>query len=132
MPPNIASFRVAAGPSFPDLEITCRICGESLTAKLGAQKLEGSEAVGGKAAPALYFGTAKINNDFDMLVGKENGKGMTAKSASIMWATRSSQPVQRKGAGHKNTNLAATATVWRWLDGHDVHIDQAETSRAVR
>ena len=27
---------------------------------------------------------------------------------------------------------SATATVWRWLDGRDVHIDQAETSRAVR
>jgi Cache 3/Cache 2 fusion domain len=53
---------------------------KSMTAKLGAPKLEGSEAVGGKAAPALYFGTTKINNNFDIVdeVGKEDGKGMTA------------------------------------------------------
>ena len=33
-----------------------------MTAKLGTSKLEGQEAVGGKDAPALYFGTTKINN----------------------------------------------------------------------
>ena len=53
---------------------------KAMTAKLGAPKLEGSEAVGGKDAPALYFGTTKINNNFDIVdaVGKEDGKGMTA------------------------------------------------------
>ena len=53
---------------------------KSMTAKLGAPKLEGNEAVGGKDAPALYFGTTKINNNFDVVdaVGKEDGKGMTA------------------------------------------------------
>jgi hypothetical protein len=52
----------------------------NMTAKLGAPKLEGREAVGGKDAPALYFGTTKINNNFDIVdaVGKEDGKGMTA------------------------------------------------------
>ena len=53
---------------------------KALTAKLGAPKLEGKEAVGGKDAPALYFGTTKINNNFDIVdaVGKEDGKGMAA------------------------------------------------------
>ena len=53
---------------------------KTTTAKLGAPKLEGREAVGGKDAPALYFGTTKINNNFDIVdsVGKEDGKGMTA------------------------------------------------------
>jgi hypothetical protein len=32
---------------------------KAMTAKLGAPKLEGNEAVGGKDAPALYFGTTK-------------------------------------------------------------------------
>ena len=52
----------------------------AMTAKLGAPKLEGKEAVGGKDAPALYFGTSKINNNFDIVdaVGKEDGNGMTA------------------------------------------------------
>ena len=53
---------------------------KAMTAKLGAPKLEGNEAVGGKEAPALYFGSTKINNNFDVVdaVGKEDGKGMTA------------------------------------------------------
>jgi hypothetical protein len=48
-----------------------------MTAKLGAPKLEGKEAIGGKDAPALYFGTTKINNNFDIVdaIGKEDGKG---------------------------------------------------------
>jgi hypothetical protein len=35
---------------------------------------------GGKEVPALYFGTTKINNNFDVFdaVGKEDGNGMTA------------------------------------------------------
>jgi len=53
---------------------------KAMTAKLGAPKVEGKEAVGGKDAPALYFGTTKINNNFDIVdaVGKEDGQGMTA------------------------------------------------------
>ena len=52
----------------------------TLSAKLGVPKLEGMEAVSGKDAPALYFGTTKINNNFDIIdaVGKEDGRGMTA------------------------------------------------------
>src|SRR5262249_51292602 len=52
---------------------------KAMTAKLGAPKLEGKEAVGGRDAPALYFGTTKINNNFDIVdaVGKED-RGMTA------------------------------------------------------
>jgi hypothetical protein len=53
---------------------------KSMTAELGAPKLEGTEAVGGKDAPALYFGTTKINNNFDVVdaIGKTDGNGMTA------------------------------------------------------
>ena len=53
---------------------------KSMAARLGAPKLEGLEAVGGKDAPALHFGSAKINNNFDVVdaVSKEDGKGMTA------------------------------------------------------
>jgi Cache 3/Cache 2 fusion domain len=48
---------------------------KSSTAKLGAPKVEGMEAVSGKDAAALYFGTTKINNNFDVVdaVVKENG-----------------------------------------------------------
>jgi hypothetical protein len=53
---------------------------KAMTAKLGTPKLEGQEAVGGKDAPALYFGTTKINNSFDIVdaVGIQDGQGMTA------------------------------------------------------
>ena len=53
---------------------------KAMTAKLGAPKLEGKKVFGGKVAPALYFGTTKINNNFDIVdaIGKEDGKGMTA------------------------------------------------------
>jgi hypothetical protein len=53
---------------------------KAMTAKLGPPRLEGNEAVGGKDAPALYFGKAKINNNFDIVdaVGMRDGKGMTA------------------------------------------------------
>ena len=40
---------------------------KAMTAKLGKSKLDGQEAVGGKEAPALYFGTTKINNNFDIV-----------------------------------------------------------------
>lgn len=53
---------------------------KAMAAKLGAPKLEGKEAVGGKEAPALYFGSTKINNNFEIVdaISKEDGKGMTA------------------------------------------------------
>src|SRR5215471_3464824 len=37
---------------------------ESMTNKLGPPRIEGTEAVGGKAAPAIYFGSTKMNNNF--------------------------------------------------------------------
>jgi hypothetical protein len=50
------------------------------TAKLGAPRIEGNEPVGGKDAPALYFGSTKMNNNFTVVdeVAKEDGRGMTA------------------------------------------------------
>ncbi len=53
---------------------------KGMTAKLGAPKLEGKEAVGGKDVPVLFFGSTKVNNNFDIVdaVGKEDGQGMTA------------------------------------------------------
>lgn len=37
------------------------------TAKFGAPKIEGTDPVGGKSAPGLYFGTTKMNNFFDVV-----------------------------------------------------------------
>ena len=45
------------------------------TAKLVPPKIEGTDPVAGRDVPALYFGTAKMNNFFDLVdeVAKENG-----------------------------------------------------------
>jgi Cache 3/Cache 2 fusion domain len=50
------------------------------TAKLGAPRIEGTETVGNKSAPALYFGSTKMNNNFTIVdeVAKEGGPGMAA------------------------------------------------------
>ena len=45
------------------------------TAALGAPRIDGVDPVGGKDAAALYFGSTKINNSFDVVdtVAKEQG-----------------------------------------------------------
>ena len=50
------------------------------TAKLGAPKIEGTEAVGNKLVPVLYFGSTKMNDNFTLVdeVAKEGGPGMQA------------------------------------------------------
>ena len=50
------------------------------TAYLGAPKIEGNDPVGGKDAPALYFGKTKMNNDANLVdkVVRQSGEGMVA------------------------------------------------------
>jgi hypothetical protein len=74
-------FAPSIGHAQADMRITKSMGSlKGMAATLGAPKLEGNEAVGGKDAPALYFGNTKINNNFDIVdaVGKEDGQGMTA------------------------------------------------------
>ncbi|WP_165405947.1 Cache 3/Cache 2 fusion domain-containing protein [Bradyrhizobium genosp. SA-3] len=40
---------------------------ESKANRLGPPKIEGTEAVGGKAAPAIYFGSTRMNNNFELV-----------------------------------------------------------------
>src|SRR6476619_2126091 len=50
------------------------------TTKLGTPKIDGNDAVGGRDAPALYFGSSKLNNDFSVVdaVAEEGGRGTAA------------------------------------------------------
>jgi len=50
------------------------------TAKLGAPKIDGKDVVGGRDAPALYFGSTKMNNNFSVVdaVAEEGGRGTAA------------------------------------------------------
>jgi hypothetical protein len=40
---------------------------ESMASKLGPPRIEGTDAVAGKDVPAIYFGSTKMNNNFDLV-----------------------------------------------------------------
>ena len=40
---------------------------ESKASKLGTPKINGTDTVAGKAAPAIYFGSTKMNNNYDLV-----------------------------------------------------------------
>ena len=40
---------------------------DSMASKLGPPKIEGKEAVADKAVPAIYFGSTRMNNNFDLV-----------------------------------------------------------------
>jgi Cache 3/Cache 2 fusion domain len=40
---------------------------KSMADKLGPPKVEGTDTVAGKQVPAIYFGSTKMNNDFDLV-----------------------------------------------------------------
>lgn len=48
---------------------------KSKAEKLGPPKIEGTDTVAGKTVPAIYFGSTKMNNNFDLVdeVVKEQG-----------------------------------------------------------
>ena len=50
------------------------------TAKLGAPKIDGIDEVGGRDAPALYFGSTKMDNNASVVdaVAEEGGRGTAA------------------------------------------------------
>ncbi|MCP3461481.1 Cache 3/Cache 2 fusion domain-containing protein [Bradyrhizobium sp. CCGUVB23] len=39
----------------------------SIAAQLGPPKIEGTDSVAGKEVPVIYFGSAKMNNSFDLV-----------------------------------------------------------------
>lgn len=47
-------------------------------AKLGAPKVEGMEKAGDKQAPGLFFGTRKLNNNYDIVDDVKKKSGATA------------------------------------------------------
>jgi cache 3/cache 2 fusion protein len=51
---------------------------KAATTKLGPPKLEGTDPVSGKAASALYFGSTKMNNNFEIVDAVVKANGGTA------------------------------------------------------
>jgi hypothetical protein len=69
----VASF-VAAGTLLPntglgqDMKVKAAMdVLKSNAAKLGPPKIEGTDAVAGKQVPAIYFGSTKMNNNFELV-----------------------------------------------------------------
>ena len=85
------------------------------TTKLGAPKIDGIEEVGGRDAPALYFGSTKMNDDFSRgrrcCGGRRTRDGMETlfvKSGDdyIRVATNVSTRIGRRGLGTILTGAA--------------------------
>ena len=52
----------------PDLRVASAMqLLESMAAQMGQAKIEGTETVAGKEVPAIYFGSTKINNNFELV-----------------------------------------------------------------
>jgi len=77
------------------------------TTKLGAPKIDGKDAVGGRDAPALYFGSTKMNNNFSVVdaVAEQGGRGtvvtlfVKSRDDYIRVATNVSTRVGGRGIG---------------------------------
>ena len=84
------------------------------TTKLGAPQINGIDEVGGRNAPALYFGSTKMNNNFSVVdaVAEEGGRATAAtlfvKSGDdyIRIATNVSTRIGRRGLGTILTGAA--------------------------
>ena len=51
---------------------------QSEAAKHGSVKIEGTDVIAGKEVPVLYFGSSRINNNFDLVDGVVKKMGGTA------------------------------------------------------
>lgn len=72
-----AAFALAAGAHAYDPKDTIAALDARL-AKLGAPKLDGKEKAGDKEVGAIYFGSRKINNNFDVVDEIKKSHGATA------------------------------------------------------
>jgi Cache 3/Cache 2 fusion domain len=84
------------------------------TEKLGAPKIQGKDPVAGKDAPALYFGTTKMNNSSDVVdeVVKKNGGVATLFVKAGDEYVRVSTTVKKDdGSSAIGTTLDATGPV---------------------
>jgi hypothetical protein len=93
------------------------------TAKLGAAKLEGTDKVGDKNVPGLYFGSSKINNDYTVVddVVKQHGGTATLFVKSGDEFVRVSTNVKKPDGGR------ATGTI---LDPNGKAIAAIKTNEA--
>ncbi|MBC7992478.1 MAG: Cache 3/Cache 2 fusion domain-containing protein [Rhizobacter sp.] len=86
-------------------------------AKIGAPKIEGTDAVGGKAVPAIYFGERKINNNYDVVDAVRKAHNATATvfvkdgDEFVRVSTNVLTPEGKRGVGTQLARNAAYAAV---------------------
>lgn len=96
--------------------------------KLGTPKLEGTSEVAGKAVPAIWFGSVKINGNYDVVdeVKKETGAAATVfVKAGDEYVRVSTNVLQDDGARSIGTPLAHNP-VYKAISGGQAFYGQAE------
>ena len=77
LPGSLMLMASAANAQEPRTATSMTVLKEK-TAKLGAPKIEGTEVVGNKLVPVLYFGSTKMNDNFTVV--DEVAKGRRARN----------------------------------------------------
>jgi hypothetical protein len=86
-------------------------------AKIGAPRIEGTEAVAGKDVPAIYFGERKINNNYDVVDAVRKAHSATATvfvkdgDEFVRVSTNVLTPEGKRGVGTQLARNAAYAAV---------------------
>src|ERR1700751_4987614 len=70
---------------------------ESMATQLGPAKVEGTDTVAGKEVPAIYFGSTRMNNNFELVdeVAKKT-RGTTRSSSSRATSMCASRPTLKR------------------------------------
>lgn len=90
---------------------------DSRLAKIGAPRLEGTDSVGGKTVPAIYFGERKINNNYDVVDAVRKAHNATATvfvkdgDEFVRVSTNVLTPEGKRGVGTQLARNAAYAAV---------------------
>ncbi len=86
-------------------------------AKIGAPKIEGTEVVGGKTVPAIFFGERKINNNYDVVDAIRRAHQATATvfvkdgEEFVRVSTNVLTPEGKRGVGTQLARNAAHAAL---------------------
>ncbi len=86
-------------------------------AKIGTAKVDGTDTVGGKTVPALYFGERKINNNYDVVDAVRKAHEATATvfvkdgDEFVRVSTNVLTPEGKRGVGTQLARNAAYAAV---------------------
>ena len=106
-----AASAQAADPKATIADLDARL------AKIGAPKIDGTEAVAGKTVPAIFFGDRKINNNFDVVDAIRKAHNATATvfvkdgDEFVRVSTNVLTPEGKRGVGTTLARNAAYAAV---------------------